>query len=135
MKVFVSAARHSLDDYLMITFSVLLKNMFIYTLFVYNLWIDDIAERLPIWAANNSLPPPPPQPPSPSPLPIPHSPLPTPDHARTHFRDIGVFFSMGGANSRNQEKEVNLQAWVREILKMGQIWHVFITICLFHMFE
>ena len=36
---------------------------------------------------------------------------------------------MGGANSRNQEKGVMLQAWVREILKKGQIWNVFITIC------
>ena len=42
---------------------------------------------------------------------------------------------MGGANSRNQEKGAILQAWVREILKNGKILHVFITICLFRMFE
>ena len=42
---------------------------------------------------------------------------------------------MGGANSRTQEKGVILQAWVREILKKGKIWHVFIAICLFRMFE
>ena len=35
---------------------------------------------------------------------------------------------MGGANSRNQEKGVILQAWVREILKKGKILHVFIII-------
>ena len=42
---------------------------------------------------------------------------------------------MGGANSRNQEKGAILQAWVREIVKKGNIWHVFITICLLRMFE
>ena len=42
---------------------------------------------------------------------------------------------MGGANSRNQEKGVILQARVREILKKGKILHVIITICLFHVFE
>ena len=42
---------------------------------------------------------------------------------------------MRGANSRKLEKGVILQAWVREILKKGRIWHVFITICLFRMFE
>ena len=42
---------------------------------------------------------------------------------------------MGGANSRNQEKGVILQAWVREILEKGNILHAFITICLFRMFE
>ena len=42
---------------------------------------------------------------------------------------------MGGANSQNQEKGIILQAWVREILKKGKIWHAFITICLFRMFE
>ena len=51
-------------------------------------------------------------------------PPPTPDqniyNARTHFRQKGVFFSMGG-NSRNQEKGVILQAWVREISKKVDI--------------
>ena len=65
--------------------------------------------------------------------------LPTPDqnvyHARTHFREKGGIFSMGGANSRNQEKAVILQEWVREILKKGNILRAFITICLFRMFE
>ena len=42
---------------------------------------------------------------------------------------------MGGANYRNQEKGVILQAWVSELLKKGKIVHVFITICLFRMFE
>ena len=44
----------------------------------------------------------------------------TPDqnvyHARTHFRENGGIFSIGGANSLNQEKGVIFQAWVREIL-------------------
>ena len=56
-------------------------------------------------------------------------------HARTHFREKWGIFSMGGANSRNQENGVILQAWVREILKRGKFLHVFITICLFRMFE
>ena len=34
-----------------------------------------------------------------------------------------------------EKKGVILQAWVREILKKGKVLHVFITICLFHMFE
>ena len=42
---------------------------------------------------------------------------------------------MGGANLRNQEKGVILQARVREILKKGKILHVSITIYLFRMFE
>ena len=37
--------------------------------------------------------------------------------APTHFREKGGIFSMGVANSQNQEKWVILQAWVREILK------------------
>ena len=41
---------------------------------------------------------------------------------------------MGGANSRNK-KGVILLAWVREILKKGNILHVFIFICSFRMFE
>ena len=42
---------------------------------------------------------------------------------------------MGGANSRNQEKGVILQAWVREILKRVKFGMCLITICLFRMFE
>ena len=56
-------------------------------------------------------------------------------HARTHFREKGGIFSMGGANSRNQEKGVILQAWVLEILKKGNILHVCIIICSFRMFK
>ena len=43
------------------------------------------------------------------------------------FAKKGVFFSIGGANSRNQEKGIILEAWVRVILKKGKILHVFIT--------
>ena len=42
---------------------------------------------------------------------------------------------MGSTDSLNQEKGVILQTWDREILKKGKIWHVFVTICLFRMFE
>ena len=42
---------------------------------------------------------------------------------------------MGGANLRNQEKGVILQAWEREILKKGKILHVFFTVCLFRVFD
>ena len=42
---------------------------------------------------------------------------------------------MGGPNSRNEEKGVILQERVREILKKGKIWQLFIAICLFRMFE
>ena len=42
---------------------------------------------------------------------------------------------MGGANPGNHEKRVIFQAWVRGILKKGKIFHVFISICLFHVFE
>ena len=63
----------------------------------------------------------------------------TPDqnvyHVRTHFREKKGHFSMGSTNSRNHEKGVILQTWDREILKKGKIWHVFVTIRLFRMFE
>ena len=67
-------------------------------------------------------------------------PPPPPDqsvyHARTHFFSRqNAIFSMGGTNSRNQERGVIFQAWVREILKMSTILHVFISIFLFRMFE
>ena len=39
-------------------------------------------------------------------------------YTRTHFCEKGGIFSMG---ARNQEKGVILQAWVREILKMGKL--------------
>ena len=38
-------------------------------------------------------------------------------HGRNHFREKEGIFSMGGANSRNQEKGIIFQARVREILK------------------
>ena len=62
-------------------------------------------------------------------------------HARTHFRERRGIFSMGAAKSRKRGvekargKRVILKAWVCEILKKGKILHVFITICLFRMFE
>ena len=50
----------------------------------------------------------------------------TPDqsvyHACTHFREKGVFFSMGGANSRNYAKGAIFQTWV-EILKNYKLLH------------
>ena len=70
-----------------------------------------------------------------NPLPGPSTPNQNVYQARTHFREKRGIFSMGGANSRNQEKGVILQAWVREILKKGKIWHVFINIYLFCLFE
>ena len=36
-------------------------------------------------------------------------------HARTHFHEKKGIFSVGGANSRNQEKGVIFWAWVGEI--------------------
>ena len=49
-------------------------------------------------------------------------------------KEVG-YFSMEVSNWRNQEQEVILQEWVREILKKGKILHAFISICLFRMFE
>ena len=55
---------------------------------------------------------------------------PTPDqsvfHARTHFNEKWDIFSMAGTNSRNIEKRVIFQAWVREI---SEILLEFIFIC------
>ena len=42
---------------------------------------------------------------------------------------------MGDVNSRNQEKGAIFQTWVFEILKTGKVLHVFMSICLFQMFE
>ena len=48
-----------------------------------------------------------------------------------HHTNIPLIIS---AKSQNK-KGVIFQAWVRGILKKGKILHVFISICLFRMFE
>ena len=51
------------------------------------------------------------------------------------FAKRGVFFQWEVRIREIKKKWVILQAWVREILKRGKIWHVFIVICLFRMFD
>ena len=58
---------------------------------------------------------------------------PTPDqnvyHARTHFREERGYFLKVGANSRNQEKGVILQAKIGEILVYVLVVSVCVCVC------
>ena len=82
----------------------------------------------------------PPSPP-PTPTPTPHpQPFRTPYqnlyHALTHFREKkGYFFNGRRKFAKIEKTGVILQAWVCENLKKGNIWHIFIIICLFRMVE
>ena len=64
---------------------------------------------------------------------------PTPDqnayHASTHFREKGAFFQREAQIREIKKKGLFCRKESEKFKKKGKIWHVFITICLFRMFE